>query len=299
MEVIVQEAPLSPVEQTRLKALEAVIQENFLAFVAVGNALAEIRKNKLYRNDEGRTWEGYCREIWDMGFQYADRLVSASKVIENLTPIGVENDGSINWELLPANESQARELSRLDEEEQKQVWAQLISVSRSTHGSETPVKITAKAVKNAVKKLKGEQLSGSIEQAKKEVKSKTPANANRQSAEFVQAWELLMEQIEVERQANWKNTSRSAVFNCLERLARVVGDCSEPTVRDRKVVWRLANVEKLIAAGWGIFRQSTDKLMIERMEYPGSWLVYGEYEDATKCEEVFADLLLDAKNIQA
>ncbi|MGD9949883.1 MAG: hypothetical protein AB7U29_15590 [Desulfobulbus sp.] len=162
MELIIEEKPLTPAEHTRLTALESIIRENFLAYVAVGNALLEIRESRLYRNDTSRTWEGYCRELWDMSFQYADRLISASKVIENLTPIGVKEDGSIDWELLPANESQARELARLEPEEQKQVWGQLIETKRALTAEKQPLKVTAKTVKNAVKTFKGEQLSSTI-----------------------------------------------------------------------------------------------------------------------------------------
>jgi hypothetical protein len=299
MEVIVQDAPLSPVEQDRLKALEAVIQENFLAFVAVGNALMEIRENKLYRTDEGRTWEGYCREIWDMGYKYADKLVSASKVIENLTPIGVKADGSVDWELLPANESQARELAGLDPEKQKQVWEQLISSSRSAFGSNVPVKITAKAVKNAVKASKGEQLSETIKKAGEKVKNSVKPDKNRQSTEFTQAWENLMEQIEEERRFDWKNTPRDVVFNTLVQLARTVGECGKQTMREKKITFRSNNVDKLLAAGFGIFRRSADNKMIEQMESAGSWVVYGEYENEETGLEVFSDLMIEPMNIQA
>jgi len=299
MEMIVQEKPLSPVEQTRLQDLESVIQENFLAFVAVGNALREIRENRLYRTVEGRTWEGYCREIWDMAYQHADRLVSAAKVIENLTPIGVKDDGSVDWELLPANESQARELSRLGTDEQKQVWQQLIEAKRANEEEETPVKITARAVKNAVKEFKGEQLSSTIRMAGEEVKKKGAPDKNRQSAEFTQAWETLFEQIEEERRFDWKNTPRNVVFNALATLAQAVGECGEQTIRDKKIVWRSRNLEKLIAAGFGIFRISTDKKLIEQMESAGTWLVFGEYESGEQGEAVYQDLMLEANNIQA
>lgn len=299
MEMIVQEKPLTPIEQNRLQALEAVIQENFLGFVAVGNALMEIRENKLYRTTEGRTWEGYCREIWDMGYKYADKLVSASKVIENLTPIGVKEDGSVDWELLPANESQARELSRLEPEEQKQVWQQLIEAKRAEDPEEAPLKVTAKAVKNAVKGFKGEQLSSGIRSARTKIKDSGATDKNQQSAEFTQAWENLIDQIEEERRFGWKNTPRDLVFNTLVNLAKTVGECGEQTMREKKITFRSNNVDKLIAAGFGIYRIGMDKLRIEQMESVGSWVVYGEYESEDQAAETFIDLLLEPLNIQA
>lgn len=298
MELIIEEKPLSPAEQNRLSALETIIRENFLAYVAVGNALLEIRESRLYRTDGGRTWEGYCRDLWDMSFQYADRLISASRVIENLTPIGVQADGSIDWELMPANESQARELARLEPEEQKQVWGQLIE-SKRIIPSQQPLKLTAKTVKNAVKAFKGEQVGGAIRQAGKTIKPRKTAETARQSAEFIQAWESFLEQIEVERQAGWKNTARVTVFTTLTNLAKVVGDCGQQTIRDRKIAWRANNLEKLLASGFSIFRIGANKTMIEQLEAAGSWLVYGEYQTEAQAQEVFDDLLLEPTNLQA
>ncbi len=299
MELIIEDKPLTPVEQTRLSALEAIIRENFLAYVAVGNALLEIRESRLYRTDGGRTWEGYCRQLWDMSFQYADRLISASRVIENLTPIGVKEDGSIDWELMPANESQARELARLEPEEQQQVWGQLIDTKRAAAEVEQPLKLTAKTVKNAVKAFKGEQVGGAIRQAGKTIKPRKTAKTTRQSAEFIQAWESFLGQIEVERQAGWKHTARETVFTTLTNLAKVVGDCGDQAIRDQKIVWRTGNLGKLLAAGFGIFRIGANKTMIEQLEAAGSWLVYGEYENEAQAREVFDDLLLEPTNLQA
>ena len=87
---IINEKSLTVSETNRLKELENVVKGNFLAFVQVGTALAEIRDKRLYRNDENRTWEGYCRELWDMSRQHAERMIACGNVIENLktAPIG-------------------------------------------------------------------------------------------------------------------------------------------------------------------------------------------------------------------
>ena len=60
---------LSPFEKTRFNELETVIKENFTGFVAVGNALAEIRDSKLYRQ-EYKSFEDYCQNIWDVHSQF-------------------------------------------------------------------------------------------------------------------------------------------------------------------------------------------------------------------------------------
>lgn len=299
MEIIVEEKPLSKVEQTRLSSLEAIIQKDFFAYVAVGNALLEIRENCLYRTKTGRTWEGYCREVWEMSPRHADRLVAASKVIENLTSIGVKEDGTVDWELLPTRESQARELAILEPEEQRQVWQQLLDAKRSEALAGERIKVTAKAVKNAVKRFKGGQLSGALKQAGADVKRSSKSNKIRQSDEFFHAWDKLMDQIEAERRLGWRNTQREVVFNTLVALAQAVSESGMQSMKEKKIAFMAGNVEKLLAAQFGIFRIGRDKRWIEQMESAGSWVVYGEYESEKQCKEVYRDLLLDATSIQA
>ncbi len=292
MELIVNEKPLSPVEASRLGELEIVIRENLKAWYAVGIAMIEIREQKLYRNDEGRTWEAYCAEVLDMSKNYADRNIAAAKVIENLVPIGTKNDGSVDWELLPANEAQARELSRLEPDEQKQVWGSLVERAKA---DEQP-KITAKAVKNAVSSLKKQAVKEGIDGAKKTIKSASKVDPDRKSEDFTGAWEALMEVIETEHRFGWKTTSRQVVFNTLTRLATVVGECGEQSIRDKKIAFKANNTEKLLAAGFSIFRFRSN--MIEQVERDGTWAVYGEYDSVDQCVEAYEDLMLDGKNIQ-
>jgi len=299
MEMIVEEKPLSLVEQTRLQILEAVIQENFMAYVAVGNALLEIRESRLYRTTEGRTWEGYCREIWDMAARRADQLIAAKNVIENLRTIVLKNDGTIDQDLLPANEAQARELARLGEDEQRQVWQQLIDGKMGEETEETPVKITAKAVKNAVKALKGDLFIRAARAAKDEVQPRHKASPDRESDNFKQAWADLMDQIEDEQRSGWQHTARETVFNALVRLASVVGDCGEQGMRDKKIVFRSHNLDKLLAAGWTVLRKGGNKRCIEQLSVDGTWLLYGEYTTEEQCEEAYRDALLESTSIQA
>ncbi|MDD2468729.1 MAG: hypothetical protein PHI97_32550 [Desulfobulbus sp.] len=138
-----------------------------------------------------------------------------------------------------------------------------------------------------------------IRRAGKTIKPRKSAETARQSAEFAQTWEDFLEQIEIERQAGWKHTARETVFSTLTNLAKVVGDCGEQTIRHQKIAWRANNLEKLLAAGFGIYRISASKTMIEQLETAGSWLVYGEYETEDQTREVFDDLLLEPTNLQA
>ena len=293
MELIVNEKPLSPVEASRLGELESVIRENLKAWYAVGLAMIEIRENRLYRNDEGRTWEGYCFEMFDISPRHADRQIKAAQVVDNLRPIGLKNDGSVDWELLPANEAQARELSILPPDAQKQVWTALVE---QVQADEQP-KITAKAVKNAVSSLKKQTVKDGIAGAKKTIKAASKVDPNRESDEFTGAWEALMEVVETEHRFGWKNTSRQVVFNTLTHLAAVVGECGDQTIRDKKIAFKANNTEKLLAAGFSIFRARPNNV-IEQLEQDGTWVVYGEYDNQEQWTEAYEDLMLDGKNIQ-
>lgn len=84
-------------EATRLGELERIVETGLTVFVAVGNALLEIRDRRLYRQNF-RTFEAYCRDRWGMNRFYAHRIIDAAEVANNLLPIGN----------IPQTESQAR-----------------------------------------------------------------------------------------------------------------------------------------------------------------------------------------------
>lgn len=216
--VLVDEKELTVPEQLRLKELEKVIKDNFLGFVAVGNALAEIRDKRLYIGTH-TTFEGYCRELWDMSHQRADQLVAAKNVIENLTTIVVKNDDQDGLGLLPQNEAQARELARLEPKEQVLVWSELVRRRVSQASDNGTPKITAIAVKKAVKKYKGEVLQVAIGGSSKEMRQN---RKDFQSEEFITAWESFWAQVDRERLDNWRYTSRQAVMNKLKVLMELV-----------------------------------------------------------------------------
>ncbi|MCL2791431.1 MAG: hypothetical protein FWD79_12485 [Desulfobulbus sp.] len=298
MEVVINEKRLTPAEQDRLDELEAIIRENFLAYVAVGNALLEIRESRLYRNKERRTWEEYCRRIWDMGHDYADRTIAAAKVTGNLLTIVSKDDGSPDWELLPANESQARELARLEPEEQARVWRLLIDYQRATANERHPFKITAKTVKKTVKEFKGEQVTRRVRAATEQVR-KQAKGEDKRSAQFVAVFEHFMAEVTREQAAGWRHTSRQAVFESLCAAAQAVGECGEETTKARRVLWRGTNIDKLLAAGLAIFRIAADNLLIEQLTAVDQWLVYGEYATPEQGLAAFEDLMLEPTNIRA
>lgn len=123
---------LSRQEQQELAALESTIQRNLSSFYEMGIALMTIRDKRLYR-DGFDTFEHYCREKWQFARAQAYRLIDSAKVIENLSPIGDK----------PATESQVRPLTKLEPEQQKEVWEK--AVQTAPEG-----KITARHVQKIV-----------------------------------------------------------------------------------------------------------------------------------------------------
>ena len=105
--------------ENRLTRLENVIETNQRKFYQIGNALRRIRDEQLYRELLFDSFEIYAKTRWDMAKSHAYRLIEASKVIDNLSPIG---DG-----VLPENESQTRALALLKKNDQRRIWREFIS----------------------------------------------------------------------------------------------------------------------------------------------------------------------------
>jgi protein gp37 len=129
-------------ESQRLEVLESVIDAGMQTFVHVGNALLEIRDSRLYRTSHG-TFEDYCRERWSMERRHAYRLIDAAQVVENVS----------NWTQIPVTESQARPLTVLEPEQQREVWQR--AVETATNGKVTAAHV--QAVVNEYRKQEPEQ----------------------------------------------------------------------------------------------------------------------------------------------
>jgi hypothetical protein len=97
----------------RLAALEAVIESGLRTFVEVGNALFEIRDQRLFLEQGFPTFDAYCRRRWPWGRNYINKQIAAAEVVRNLgTTVPT-----------PVTERQARELARLTPERQREVAA--------------------------------------------------------------------------------------------------------------------------------------------------------------------------------
>ncbi len=81
------------------------------------------RDDRLYLHKNGasyQTFEAYCRGAWDFNRAHAYRLIDSAKVIEVLSPMG---------DVSPASERQARPLTRLEPEKQKEAWTRAVETA--------------------------------------------------------------------------------------------------------------------------------------------------------------------------
>jgi hypothetical protein len=104
--------------QNRLTTLEEIIDSERRCFYKVGKALREIRNERLYRELLFDSFEQYVKKRWDMGKSHAYRLIEASRVIDNLSPIG---------DVLPENEAQLRPFGKLEPTDQRKLWGNFLS----------------------------------------------------------------------------------------------------------------------------------------------------------------------------
>ena len=116
-------------DRRRLTELEGVIERGRQTFVEVGQALAEIRDQRLYRDTHG-TFEDYCRERWSMDRRNANRHIEAAAVVGRLG----SNDPK------PSSVGQTRELARA--EDPAATWQRVTE----EHGPQPPARVIREAV---------------------------------------------------------------------------------------------------------------------------------------------------------
>lgn len=126
----------------RLAECEAVIERGRYAFVEVGKALLEIRKKKLYKARDYKSFEAYLSDHWKMSKPYATQMIGAAKVTENIKVVAIATT-------FPETENQARPLSKLPADLQAEVWQK--AVDTAPNGN-----VTAKHVESVVKDYKRE-----------------------------------------------------------------------------------------------------------------------------------------------
>jgi len=77
-------------ERGRFRSLESIVAEGKTYFIAVGDALKEIRDSRLYREDY-KTFDKYVEQKWGFKKSRAYQLIDASEVSTKLSNIVGEN----------------------------------------------------------------------------------------------------------------------------------------------------------------------------------------------------------------
>ncbi|MDV2997877.1 MAG: hypothetical protein N4J56_007582 [Chroococcidiopsis sp. SAG 2025] len=132
---------LSEPEAAERHRLEQKVER---AFYEAALALRELHERKLYRSTHSR-FDHYCRDRFGFSQQNADLLIRAAGVIDNLK---VTTNGC---KFFPTNERQVRPLTKLEPDEQREVWQQALVASNGKVPS-------SRVVKGIVEQLKEKPL---------------------------------------------------------------------------------------------------------------------------------------------
>ena len=116
-----EEQPLIESEVNQLEVCELQIEAALRSFVNIGDALTTIRDSRLYR-DEFESFEEYCQTRWKLTKARATQLIVGARLVARLE---TETD------VVPAREWVARELGRVDEEDQLAVWNSAVAAAPS------------------------------------------------------------------------------------------------------------------------------------------------------------------------
>lgn len=137
---------LTVVEQTELEFLENRMEKALefatAASITLAECLKQIHEKQLYKSYG--TFDNYCRERWQRGRQWGYQLIDAARTIKNL----MDSDSVRNCvQALPATESQARPLTKLEPDLQPIAWKQAVDTAPDG-------KVTAKHVEATVQQFR-------------------------------------------------------------------------------------------------------------------------------------------------
>lgn len=129
---------LTKTDQTNLARCEQVIQTGLGTFFQVGQALWDIRDNRLYRG-RFETFEAYCADRWDFSRQRAYQLIAAAETAAEMSTI---------VDTPPERETHIRPLLAIPKERRAEVWQAAIAAAE-LDAAGSPI-VTARLVQDAV-----------------------------------------------------------------------------------------------------------------------------------------------------
>ena len=154
----VNDAPMSNNDIQKLAMLEATIKGGLRIFWQVGEALAEIREKRFYRQHYS-TFEEYCLKKWNFTDRHARRLMESAEVMEDVSTVLSTETPQLTGKhsTMPANtshktgpmgpvlnERQVRELGKLPRERRAIALEAAIKLAQNE-------KLTARHIESVVK----------------------------------------------------------------------------------------------------------------------------------------------------
>lgn len=106
---------LTAMERSALTHAEAEIENGLQSFIEVGEALAKVRDERLYREDFA-SFEAYCRERWGLSRSLAYDTIAAAETVVQMSAIADVPT--------PVNVGQARELRGLEPQQAVEVMVE-------------------------------------------------------------------------------------------------------------------------------------------------------------------------------
>jgi hypothetical protein len=143
---------VATIRRTRLKTLEAEIEQGMEKFYYVGMKLKQIKDEELYKDDGFKTFAEYVRKRWEWSRQHCDRLIQSAKIRGAIpsAPIGAnKTDGYYpQW-----SEASVRELGRIKNQDGEVDAKEAAKVAHKViaHlGKNAEEKLTARVVRRFV-----------------------------------------------------------------------------------------------------------------------------------------------------
>ncbi|WP_193199923.1 hypothetical protein [Nostoc sp. MG11] len=127
---------LSEEEQRDRLHLERRVER---AFYEAGKALTELRDRRLYRSTH-KTFEEYCKDRFGYNRSRSYQIIDAATVVDNLHKCPQIVD------ILPTAEGQVRPMTKLEPQQQQEVWQQAVEQA----GGKVP---TGRIVKDVVQRI--------------------------------------------------------------------------------------------------------------------------------------------------
>ncbi|MEA5508009.1 hypothetical protein VB735_33990 [Halotia wernerae UHCC 0503] len=127
---------LTEEEQSDRLHLERKVER---AFFVAGKALTELRDRRLYRSTH-LTFEEYCKDRFGYNRSRSYQIIDAATVVDNLHKCPQIVD------ILPTAEGQVRPMTKLEPQEQQEVWRQAVEKA----GGKVP---TGRIVKDVVQRI--------------------------------------------------------------------------------------------------------------------------------------------------